>query len=413
MVIAMQKKLRALHAHHADALLILASRPYIPKQHDTHYPYDAGADFRFLTTLNIHPCIFIRTPSEVLHVFLPAHNPKHSLWEGPRVDTLHASHLPCDHIHDIETLSTWLATHTASISTWLIDPVTLHTLLQPQKLIPPHVVLHDMTPYLESMRSIKDTYALKNIQQAVEGSIVSHATLMHHATEHASECSLEGMFIASGYLQGLRELAYMPIIASGAQATILHYSHNNAYAQEGDWLLVDAGWACEGYASDITRTYPLNKKATGIRRTAYECVLDVQRAIIADIKPGTDWDVLTLRARKLLLQHTISAGILPRTATQETLNKYFPHRLGHWLGIEVHDRNPYRTSDNTPIPWQAGMVVTIEPGLYFPADDPDIHPSLRGFGIRIEDDILVTPEGSNNLSQQLPVDLEDIAHVTH
>jgi len=409
---AMKEKLSALLTGHPESLVILSSRPPLRKQHDSYYPYDAGANFRFLTGLNIHPCVCILLPSQELHVFLPTHDPKHDLWDGPRVDTSNASDIPADAIHPIEHLLSWLTQHAHGIKNWRGDPTTKTTLLE-YGAIPAWINWQDTSGILAAMRHIKDEDAIRSIQRAVDISVLSHSTLMQCVSEDAFESALEGLFLATGYTHGVRELAYDPIVACGANATILHYRHNMSSAVSGDWLLVDAGWAYDGYASDITRTYPVNKRASGLKREAYACVLDVQQHAIRSIKPAINWDEITQQAIDRLLYNTIHAGILPKNATADTLKRYFPHKLGHWLGMEVHDPNPYRSDDGQSILWQPGMVVTIEPGLYFPANDPNIPDALRGFGVRIEDDILVTHHGARNLSQALPVDLDDIAHVVY
>lgn len=399
----------SLMAQCPQGLLILSSHPVVYRQHDVSYSYEAGPHFRYITQLNIHPCTIVIMPDNTSHVFLPSYDPERFLWDGPRVDVAHPTGVEADHIHALESLPAWLAKHGKMIPVWLTDPSTAQML---EELCDTYIDrFYDITPAMDSIRSIKDSYALQEIQKAADITILSHLSVMQHAKAFVHESFLEGQFLFTGYAHGYRDVAYPPIVASGMNATILHYHNSTRQSEDGDWLLIDAAWQSAGYNSDVTRTYPLHKKATGLRRAVYECVLDVQQSAIAQVAPGMDWVTITQYAENRFIDNINSLNIFAAPLTKEQLKKYFPHRLGHWLGLAVHDTCPYIDASGQPVVWDAGMVLTIEPGLYFPLDDQAIPEVLRGFGVRIEDDIVVTELGYLNLTQGLPVLLDDIAHV--
>lgn len=399
-----------LSQHSTPSLIITSSKPKVFIQHDVAYDYEPGPTFRWLTRCDAHPCIIAMTPHGELHAFLSPHQPSKWLWEGPQIDISNIGDIKVDHVHTLSDFNTWLISHLPHIDTLIAeaDDTVIGDILHTAST--DHITYYDLHETVKILRQQKDAWEIQQLQLATDISIQSHLELMRHAHQDPHESAILGRFLLKGYQSNNQSLAYTPIIASGANATVLHYSDNNRMTQHHDWLLIDAAWRVNGYCSDITRSYPLNKNANGLKRHIYQLVLHTQQTIIEIIAPGCNWTQLTTMARSILTEGLIDLKILSHD-TASNINKYFPHGLGHWLGLDVHDQNPYKTNHKQPIPWTPGMVLTIEPGLYFPENDMNVPEAIRGFGIRIEDDILITPSGCRNLSAALPVHLDDIAHV--
>jgi Xaa-Pro aminopeptidase len=225
-----------------------------------------------------------------------------------------------------------------------------------------------------------------------------------------SEGVLEGILLATFRQGGAEGPSYPPIVAGGTNACILHYTENRAAIPEGSLVLIDAGCEYRGYASDITRTFPVNGRFSSAQRVLYELVLSAQEAAIAATYPGAPFDAPHEAAIRTLVRGLVDLGLL-RGSVDELIAakdylRFYPHRTSHWLGLDVHDVGTYRDG-NDPVQLAPGMVLTIEPGLYIePADD--IPPDFCGIGIRIEDDALVTDTGVELLTRDVPVAIDAI-----
>jgi Xaa-Pro aminopeptidase len=197
--------------------------------------------------------------------------------------------------------------------------------------------------------------------------------------------------------------AYTTIVASGENATILHYAEGRRRIGAGDLVLVDAGCEVEGYASDVTRTFPATGRFTRPQKRLYGAVLAAQRAAIAAVRPGVPWDAPHEAAREVLLDALLEYGLLrgPRATLKRrnAAQRFTLHHTSHWLGLDVHDRGRYRDEAGAPRKLEPGMVLTIEPGLYVRADEKGVPREYRGLGIRIEDDVLVTESGARVLTE--------------
>jgi Xaa-Pro aminopeptidase len=205
--------------------------------------------------------------------------------------------------------------------------------------------------------------------------------------------------------------AYTSIVGAGANATILHYINNDADLRDGDLLLVDAGAEYEGYASDITRTFPVNGRFSEAQRDVYELVLNCQQQCISMIAPGVTMEEMHKRSVEILTEGMVRLGLLQgdpaKLIEEEKYKKFYMHRLGHYIGLDVHDVGRYQM-DGEPRSVEAGMVMTVEPGIYIAAETEDIPEKYRGIGIRIEDDVLVTGDGYRILTEKAPKQIEEI-----
>ncbi|GAA6151198.1 aminopeptidase P N-terminal domain-containing protein [Pseudoteredinibacter isoporae] len=271
--------------------------------------------------------------------------------------------------------------------------------------------LHSILPFIHERRIIKDDAELARIRQAVTASVDGHKTVMKQARAGINEQQLAGAFFGKVSEYGCQDVGYPTILASGNNACCLHYTENNDVLQDGQILLIDAGGDFQYYTADITRSFPVNGRFSDTQKAVYKVVLAALDNAIALVKPGTPWNHLYETAMATLAQGLIDLGIL-RCSMEEALEKelykpYSIHKTGHWMGLDVHDVGRYKHHNE----WktlQANMVFTIEPGLYFPAHDNQVAPEFRGMGIRVEDDILVTADGHENLSAGAPRTVEEI-----
>ena len=270
--------------------------------------------------------------------------------------------------------------------------------------------VQDVRALLDEMRLIKDEHELARMRRAASISSAAHCRAMQAARPGRHEYEIEAELLYEFRRAGAQFPAYWPIVAGGANACVLHYVSNQAQLRDGDLLLIDAGCEVDGYASDITRTFPVNGRFSGAQRDVYELVLAAQRAAIAEVKPGNGWNVPHDAAVRVLAQGMLDlkllAGSLDEVLEKETYKRFYMHRTGHWLGLDVHDAGEYKRDGQ----WRSlvpGMTLTVEPGLYIRAAE-DVPERLRDIGIRIEDDVLVTGSGCEVLTHETPKQAADI-----
>ena len=281
---------------------------------------------------------------------------------------------------------------------------------------PPHTIV-DPTPIIGDMRLHKTDKEVALMQKAATIACEAHILAMKKVRPGMNEGQVESFMEAYMRDKGASGVAYNSIIGGGDNATILHYVENNMPLKDGDLILIDAGAEVEGYASDITRTFPVNGKYTKAQREVYDVVLDVQLQCIDYTKTGN-----TVKARQELSIELLTEGMkklgLLKGKTKDLIKKkaymkYYMHGVGHYLGLDVHDAGRY-FSDQTAKhsrPFAPGMVLTVEPGLYIPPDDKSAPAKYRGIGIRIEDDVLVTADGNHNLTAKVPKDPDEIEEI--
>jgi Xaa-Pro aminopeptidase len=270
--------------------------------------------------------------------------------------------------------------------------------------------IRDVRKLLDDMRLIKDAAELATMRRAAHISCTAHRRAMQATRPGMSEYEVEAELLHTFRRYGAQAPAYTPIVAGGANACVLHYVANDQPLQQGDLLLIDAGCELDGYASDITRTFPVNGRFQGPQRDVYELVLAAQAAAIAQVKPGNHWEEPHDAAVRTLAQGFIDLKLCTGTADavieSGDYKKFYMHRTGHWLGLDVHDCGDYKRDGN----WRSlepGMVLTVEPGCYIrPAQDVPAH--LWNIGVRIEDDVLVTADGCEVLTTEAPKHIAEI-----
>lgn len=264
---------------------------------------------------------------------------------------------------------------------------------------------------LHEMRLYKSRAEIAAMRKAAKISAAAHKRAMVACRPGKMEYQIEAELKYTFMKLGAREPAYPPIVGGGANSCILHYTENNQVLNDGDMLLIDAGSEYNGYASDISRTFPVNGKFTTAQREAYELVLAAQAAAIRKIKPGNHWNEPHEAAVEVLTVGMVDLGILKGKSRQlikdQAYTKYYMHRTGHWLGMDVHDVGDYKVEGEWRT-FEPGMVMTVEPGIYMPAGTKGLAKKWWNIGIRIEDDVLVTESGHDILSKDAPKSVEDI-----
>lgn len=274
-----------------------------------------------------------------------------------------------------------------------------------------HLAVHDSWELIGEQRLIKSMYDVGVMRKACEITAQAHVAAMKFTRPGVTERQVMGVLLHSFYMQDAQREGYNSIVASGAAATTLHYVFNDQPCRDGDLLLIDAGAEYQYYTGDITRTFPVNGKFTAAQRKVYDRVLDIQKSLIERVKPGMPFKDLQDSTIEALTDVMIDLKLLSggRQALIDSLayKKYYPHGVSHWLGMDVHDAGLYTIGGETR-KLEAGMAFTIEPGLYIPVDDADAPAELRGIGIRIEDNIVVTPSGCENLTASAPKEVAEM-----
>lgn len=283
---------------------------------------------------------------------------------------------------------------------------------------------YDLLPLLDDMRLVKDAHELDTMRRAAKISALAHRRAMAACRPGVREYELEAELLYTFRKHGAQGPAYGSIVAAGANACVLHYPAGNAVAREGDLILIDAACELNGYASDITRTFPASGRYTAAQRELYDIVLAAQQAAIDATRPGVHFEAPHDAAVRVLAQGLLDTGILDRqkfasvddVIAERAYARFYMHRTGHWLGMDVHDAGDYRergaqstAPDATP-PWRtlhAGMTLTIEPGLYVRAAE-DVPERYWDIGIRIEDDAIVTETGCELITRDVPVEAAEI-----
>lgn len=273
------------------------------------------------------------------------------------------------------------------------------------------LTIKDADTFLGEFRLKKDEYELQNLKQACQISAQAHVAAMKYTKPGVSERQIQAVIAQKFYSEGAARVGYPYIIASGASATTLHYNFNDQICKNGDLLLIDAGAEFNYFSGDITRTFPVNGKFSEAQKKVYSGVLKIQKEMIAMLKPGLFFRDLHKLAEEKLTDLMFELGLL--SGKKEDVikanehRKYYPHGIGHWLGMDVHDAGLYFIKGE-PRALEIGMCFTIEPGLYIPMDDKTAPPELRGIGVRIEDNIVITANACDILTSDAPKEIEDI-----
>ncbi|HXK55097.1 MAG TPA: M24B family metallopeptidase, partial [Gammaproteobacteria bacterium] len=265
--------------------------------------------------------------------------------------------------------------------------------------------------YLHDMRLYKSRSEIKIMRDAARISAKAHVQAMKTCRPGLGEWQLEAELVHTCTAAGARDQAYSPIVGGGANACVLHYTENRAELRDGDLLLIDAGCELDCYASDITRTFPVNGRFSSPQRALYELVLRAQLAAIDKVRPGNHWNDPHMAAVRVITKGLVELGILkgyvPTLIKNEAYKRFYMHRTGHWLGMDVHDVGDYKVDGEWRL-LEPGMVLTVEPGLYIPEGCKGVAKKWWNIGIRIEDDVVVTRSGCEVLTRDAPKGVAEI-----
>lgn len=271
--------------------------------------------------------------------------------------------------------------------------------------------LYDSTEITGDLRLIKSEEEIELMAKSGQIAAEAHKEAMRYTKPGKTETQVQGVLSYMFHREGAGDYAYHPIVGTGANATVLHYRDNDKECKDGDLLLIDAGCEYNYYASDITRTFPVNGKFSRAQKEVYDAVLKAQKEVIELIRPGVAFIDLQNKAIESLSISLHELDFLEESVeeiiSQKLYRKYYPHNIGHWLGMDVHDRGRYFV-DQESRKLQPGMVLTIEPGIYVNPTDTDAPSEYRGIGVRIEDDVLVTESGYQILTEAVPKEVSEI-----
>ena len=277
---------------------------------------------------------------------------------------------------------------------------------------PPHNLL-SLDSILHEMRLIKEDYEMDLMKQAADITTEAHIRAMQAVTPGMFEYQLEAEYLYAFNKNGARSAAYNSIVGGGNNSCILHYVENNAELKDGDLVLVDAGCEYKYYASDVTRTFPVNGKFSPEQKEIYSIVLEAHKQSMEQAKPGNKWNLMHEKSVEVIVEGLLDLGLLKGTKDQVIENgdysKFYMHRIGHWLGMDVHDVGGYK-QDGDWRDLEKGMVMTIEPGIYILDSLEDVDDKWKGIGVRIEDDIVVTESGFEVLTPNVPRTIEEVEH---
>lgn len=406
-------------------IAIIPTAPEVTRNADTHYDYRHDSNFYYLSGFTEPESVVVLIagdePKSIL--FCREKNLEREIWDGHRYGPDAArEHFGFDAAHPIEQLDEKLTELMCSQPVLFyplgFDPAWDQRILRLRGAVQEKVrsgmrapnEIRDVRTLLNEMRLFKDAHELDIMRRAAAISTAAHKRAMRFTRPDLFEYQVEAELLHEFCSHGARHPAYTSIVAGGANACVLHYVGNNARLREVDLLLIDAGCELDGYAADITRTFPVSGKFSAAQKDVYQIVLAAQAAAIAAAMPGQSWNAPHDAALRVLAQGFIDLklchGSVDAVLESESYKQFYMHRTGHWLGMDVHDVGDYKIGDDWR-PLQPGMVLTVEPGCYIrPADNVPM--SLWNIGIRIEDDVLISAHGNEVLTDAAPKTVADI-----
>ncbi len=411
----------------ANSIAVLPGALLQHRNADAEYPFRQNSNFYYLTGFCEPEAVLVLLKSdsntEEYILFCRGNNPEEEIWTGPRTSIADAiKHYGADKAFEIAKLDEILPSllkdrdkiyySLGRCQTFDNRMIAWVNSIRGKAKSGAHTpdTWSDFNAMIESLRVRKDSHEISLMREAAKISCQAHKHLMKICRPGKFEYELEGEFVSECYKQNARFMAYTPIVAGGKNACILHYIKNDEKLNSKELLLVDAGCEFQYYASDITRTFPINGRFTQDQRAIYELVLAAQTAAIAEVRPGTKWHRLQEIIVEILVRGMIKLGILKgdfhNLIQEKAYRKYYMHSSGHWLGLDVHDAGEYKI-DNEWRPLEEGMVLTVEPGLYFTPND-SLDKRWWGIGVRIEDDVLVTGSGCEVLTEGVPKTVAEI-----
>lgn len=409
-----------------DGMGILVNGSEVKRNGDAYYPFRSDSDFYYMTGFKEPEAVAVFMPGREAGqyiLFCREKDPAAEIWTGARVGQQAA----CDEYGADQAFA--LSALSVELPKLLENRCQVHYALGKDKRFDAQLMqwinelrgqvrsgvhapdeFSDIQKLIHPMRRIKSAAEVALMRRAAEVSAAAHKRVIKACRPGMHEYELEAEFVHECKRQGCLHQAYNPIVGSGANSCVLHYDANDQELEDGELLLVDAGAECSYYAADVTRTVPINGQFSDSQRAVYEVVLNAQQAVIEQIKPGVPWDELQNRSEYEITRGLVDLGLLEGDVDQliadKAFKRFYMHRIGHWLGLDVHDVGEYKVNSH----WQRlepGMVLTVEPGIYI-QEDEKIDKKWWRIGVRIEDDVLVTHDGCDVLSQHVPKTVKEI-----
>jgi Xaa-Pro aminopeptidase len=409
-----------------DSIAILPAAPVRLRNNDVEYPYRQDSDFQYLTGFNEPEAVAVLVPGRAQAeyiLFVRERDPERETWDGRRAGPSGAKRdygaddaFPVTDMDEIlpgllenrervfYTMGAY-ADFDQRVVGWVngLRTQARNGRHPPQEFVALDHVLHDM-------RLFKSRAEIDFMRTAAHIAARAHQRAMRFCRPGATEYQVMAELLHE-FRRHNADTAYPPIVGGGANSCILHYRENNQPLSSGELLLIDAGCEFECYASDITRTFPVNGRFTSEQRAVYEVVLEANRAAIAKVRPGNHWNEPHEAAVRVITQGLVKLGLLkgrvPSLIRSGAYRRYFMHRTGHWLGLDVHDVGDYKVGDEWRV-FEPGMALTVEPGIYLSAGARGVPKRFRNIGIRIEDDVVVTKKGAEVLTARAPKDADQI-----
>ena len=433
---------KQIHAKSSGGIAVISTAPELARNRDSEFPYRHDSDFFYLTGFEEPGATLVMEVKSSgkdyklqSHLFCRPKDPEREIWDGIRLGPDAApTVLGVEFAHSNQELDNKLGELLANQDAVYIrlaesaeaDRRLRHWMKkvreQARAGINPPSELHDVEALIHEMRLFKDAHEIETMRRAAAISAQAHIRAMQMCKPGLREYQLEAELLHEFRNSGAQSVAYNSIVAGGANSCILHYRAGSTELRSGELCLIDAGCELDGYASDITRTFPVNGKFTGPQRALYDITLAAQEAAVAMTKSGNTFVQPHEAALKVLTQGLLDEkllklselGSLENAIETGAYRRFYMHRTSHWLGMDVHDVGSYRERSNGPSneeqPWRilkSGMVITIEPGLYVrPADDVD--EAFWNIGIRIEDDAVIHDAGCELISRGVPVKADEI-----
>jgi Xaa-Pro aminopeptidase len=408
---------RRLAQSMAEGVAVVPTAPERLRNRDTHFPYRFDSHFYYLTGFAEPEAVLVLTAGGRSLLFCRERNEEREIWDGFRYGPEAArERFAFDEAYPIsaldEKMAELLENQPALHYPLGADPGWDACAIRWLNAVRAKVRLgiaapdrvQDVRGLIDNMRPVKDVQELGVLRRAARIAAAAHRRAMQTARAGRGEYEIEAELLYEFRRNGAQFPAYSPIVAGGANGCVLHYVSNSATLRDGELLLIDAGCELDGYASDITRTFPVNGRFSPAQREVYDIVLAAQKAAMEKVQPGNAWNEPHEAAVRVLAQGMIDLellqGSLQEILEKETYKRFYMHRTGHWLGLDVHDTGDYKRAGQ----WRAlepGMTLTVEPGLYIRAAD-DVPESLRSIGIRIEDDVVVTQGACEVITAEAP-----------
>lgn len=418
---------RDVMQHMGGGVAIIPTAPVRTRNRDVDYTFRPDSDFFYLTNFPEPEAIVVLVPNRShgeYILFCRERNPEKETWDGYRAGLEGACEkygaddaFPIDDIDDI--LPGLLENRDKvycnmgrypDFDTLLMGWVNEVRAKSRNGVHAPGEFV-DLDHIVHELRLFKRADEIKTMRKAAKISAQAHIRAMKMCKPGMYEYQIEAEFLHEFRRQGSQYPAYPSIVGGGANSCILHYIENNAQLKDGDLLLIDAGCELDGYASDITRTFPVNGKYTGEQKAIYELVLAAQASAIKKVKPGNHWNDPHEAAVRVMVDGLLDLKLLKGKADdiieKQEYRKFYMHRTGHWLGMDVHDVGDYKVDGIWRL-LEPGLVLTVEPGVYISAGQKGVDERWWNIGVRIEDDVLVTRDGCDVLSADAPKKVEDI-----